>query len=64
MKLIPEAYRDLVFNKGGTKTAGKADDKGVYKTRAFYGDYKITSDGQTQKVKLSKAEKGVEVSFD
>jgi len=58
------AYRDLVFNKWWTQTAGKADDKGIYKTRAFYGDYKITSDGQTKKVTLTKAGKSIEVSFD
>ena len=59
-----EAYRDLVFNKWWTEATGKADDRGVFKTRAFYGDYEITSDGQTKKVTLSKKDKSIDVSFE
>ena len=58
-----EAYRDLVFNKWWTKTSGKADRKGEYKTRAFYGDYKITSNGKTKEITLSKKDKTVTVEF-
>ncbi len=58
------AYRDLVFNKWWTQTSGKADDDGVFKTRAFYGDYIITSNGKTKKVTLSKKEKSIQVSFE
>jgi endo-1,4-beta-xylanase len=58
-----EAYRDLVFNKWWTKVSGKADNTGTYKTRAFYGDYTITSNGKTQKVTLSKKDKSLIVSF-
>jgi endo-1,4-beta-xylanase len=57
------AYRDLVFNKWWTDVAGKADKKGVYKTEAFYGDYLITSGGETKKVTLKKKDKAVEVNF-
>ncbi len=59
-----EAYRDLVFNKWWTNTSGKADGKGVFKTRAFYGDYKITSKGKTKKETLSKKDKSIKVSFE
>ena len=59
-----QAYRDLVFNKWWTQTSGKADKSGVFKTRAFYGDYIITSNGKTQKVTLSKKEKSIQVSFE
>ncbi len=57
------AYRDLVFNKWWTEVSGKADNKGIYKTRAFYGEYSITSGGETKKVTLSKKDKSIEVSF-
>jgi endo-1,4-beta-xylanase len=58
------AYRDLVFNKWWTQTSGKADKDGTFKTRAFYGDYIITSNGKTQKVSLSKKNKSTQVSFE
>jgi len=59
------AYRDLVFNKWWTKTSGKADKKGTFKTRAFYGDYKITSNGVTKKVTFSKKDKSpIQVTFE
>jgi GH35 family endo-1,4-beta-xylanase len=58
------AYRDLVFNKWWTQTSGKADNSGSFKTRAFYGDYLITSNGKTQKVTLSKKDKSLQVSFE
>ncbi len=59
-----EAYRDLVFNKWWTKTAGKANSNGTFKTRAFYGDYIITSNGVEKKVSLTKKDKSLQVSFD
>jgi endo-1,4-beta-xylanase len=58
-----QAYRDLVFNEWWTNTSGKADAKGVFKTHAFYGDYKITSKGKTRKETLSKKDKSLKVSF-
>jgi endo-1,4-beta-xylanase len=57
------AYRDLVFNKWWTKTSGKANKDGTFKTRGFYGDYIITSMGKTQKVTLSKKDKSITVNF-
>jgi GH35 family endo-1,4-beta-xylanase len=59
-----EAYRDLVFNKWWTQTAGKADSDGTFKTRAFFGDYIISSNGIEKKVTLSKKDKSLQVSFD
>jgi endo-1,4-beta-xylanase len=57
-------YRELVFNKWWTQVSGKADNKGIFKTRAFYGDYLITSDGETKKITLSKKDKAIEVNFE
>jgi GH35 family endo-1,4-beta-xylanase len=59
-----EAYRDLVFNKWWTQTAGIADNAGSFKTRAFFGDYLITSNGKTQKVTLSKKDKSIQATFE
>jgi endo-1,4-beta-xylanase len=61
--LQAEAYRDLVFNKWWTQTNGKADSDGIFKTRAFYGDYIITSNGVEKKVSLRKKEKSIQVTF-
>ena len=58
------AYRDLVYKKWWTQTSGKADASGTYKTRAFYGEYEITSNGTTQKAVLSKKDKSVQVVFE
>ena len=60
---LAKAYRDLVYNKWWTQTSGKADKDGKFTTDAFYGDYEITSNGQTKKVTLSKKEKSIEVSL-
>lgn len=57
------AYRDLIFDKWWTKTYGKADRRGTFKTRGFYGDYIITSNGESKKVKLSKEDGTIEVEF-
>jgi len=58
-----DVYHDLLFNKWWTKTSGKADKNGNYKTRGFYGDYEITSGGKTKKVKLSKKDGVIKVNF-
>ncbi|MFH1369847.1 MAG: endo-1,4-beta-xylanase, partial [Planctomycetota bacterium] len=58
------AYRDLLFNKWWTQTTGRADNAGSFKTRAFFGDYIITSDGKTQKITLSKKDKSIQVTFE
>jgi GH35 family endo-1,4-beta-xylanase len=58
------AYRNLVFNKWWTQISANADEKGIFKTRAFYGDYIITSNGKTKKVTLKKKDKSVKIIFD
>jgi GH35 family endo-1,4-beta-xylanase len=59
-----QAYRDLVFNKWWTQTSGQADKNGTLKTKAFFGDYLITSNGVEKKVTLRKNEKSTQVSFE
>jgi endo-1,4-beta-xylanase len=58
-----KAYRDLVFDEWWTKTSGKADKNGEFKTRGFYGDYIITSNGESKKVILSKKDGTLIVNF-
>jgi GH35 family endo-1,4-beta-xylanase len=60
---LGQAYRDLVFNKWWTQTAGKTDKKGLLKTKAFYGDYIITVNGVKKKVTLHKKDKSLQVTF-
>ena len=48
------AYRDLIFKEWWTTAEGKADGNGEFSTTAFFGKYKITVDGQTREVELTK----------
>ena len=52
-----DAYRNLVFNEWWTQESGTAGRNGSFSTQAFYGLYKITVDGISKEVNLSK-EKG------
>jgi GH35 family endo-1,4-beta-xylanase len=58
-----KAYQELIFKKWWTKTSGKADDKGNFSTKAFFGKYKITAGGQSKIVSLSKNEGQASVEF-
>ncbi|MBN1392807.1 MAG: endo-1,4-beta-xylanase [Sedimentisphaerales bacterium] len=60
---LGKAYRDLLFNKWWTKTSAKADKNGVLKTKAFFGDYIISSNGSEKKVSLLKKGKPLQVIF-
>ena len=61
--LQAEAYRDLVFGAWWTDTEAAADANGEVHTRAFYGDYVITVNGESKRVTLSKANGKAEVAF-
>lgn len=58
-----KAYQELIYKKWWTKTLGKADDKGNFSTKAFFGKYKITAGGQSKIVSLSKNEGKASVEF-
>ena len=51
-----KAYRDLVFNQWWTDWEGTADDKGLCEAQVFYGQHRVTVDGQEFTVEISKAE--------
>jgi endo-1,4-beta-xylanase len=58
-----EAYRELVFGEWWTDVVETADRNGEVRTRAFYGDYLITVDGESRRLKLRKADGRAEVVF-
>ncbi len=51
------AYQDLLFREWWTKVSGTAGNDGTFSTPAFYGKYKVTVNGISKEVDLSK-EKG------
>lgn len=51
------AYRNLLFNEWWTQESGTAGSNGSFSTRAFFGKYRVTVDGISKEVSLSK-EKG------
>jgi GH35 family endo-1,4-beta-xylanase len=58
-----EAYKKLVFNEWWTKTSGVADKNGIFSTKAFFGKYKVTVNGVTKEIYLSKEKGKVVVDF-
>lgn len=59
------AYTDLVFNQWWTNEAGHTLRTGLYDTRGFLGDYKITVefDGHTVSQNISLSKEGATVNF-
>ncbi len=58
-----DAYQDLIFNEWWTKESGVAGKKGIFSVPAFYGKYRITVDGVSKEVDLTKAEGKITVDF-
>ena len=52
-----EAYHNLVYNEWWTNETGVTNSEGIYSTKAFYGKYKVTVNGITKIIDLTK-EKG------
>jgi len=48
------AYKNLIFKTWWTNEKGKANNKGEFATPAFFGKYKVTVDGKTKEVDLTK----------
>lgn len=60
---LAEAYQNLIFKEWWTKESGTAGKDGTFSIPAFYGNYKVTINGRSKEVNLTK-EKGVaEVDF-
>jgi hypothetical protein len=58
-----EAYQNLIFKEWWTKESGNAGKDGVYSALAFYGKYKVTVNGMTKQVDLTKKKGEVIVDF-
>ena len=57
------AYHNLIFKEWWTNEKGKTNRKGEYSVPAFFGKYKVTVNGETKNVDLSKAAGKVVVEF-
>ena len=58
-----EAYHNLIFKEWWTTETGTADAAGVFTTSAFYGKYKVTVNGVTREISLSKDQGKAEIDF-
>ncbi len=56
-------YKNLLFKEWWTKASGTASRKGEYSTPAFYGKFKVTVNGVSKVVDLTKAKGKVTVDF-
>lgn len=58
-----EAYQNLIFKEWWTKVSGTAGKDGMFSTPAFYGKYKVTVNGTSREIDLSKEAGKVTVDF-
>ena len=58
-----KAYQDLIFREWWTKESGTAGKDGSFTTQAFFGKYKITVNGISKEVDLTKEKGKVIVDF-
>ncbi|MBR9999433.1 MAG: endo-1,4-beta-xylanase [Cyclobacteriaceae bacterium] len=58
-----EAYKELIFNEWWTREDGKSDSNGELSTPAFFGKYRVTVDGESREVNLTKAAGRLVVEF-
>ncbi len=58
-----DAYQNLIYKEWWTKNTETAGKDGVVSVQAFYGKYKVTVNGVSKEIALSKAEGNVTVDF-
>jgi GH35 family endo-1,4-beta-xylanase len=58
-----EAYQNLIFKEWWTKYTGTVGKKRIYSVPAFFGKYKVTVNGVSKVVDLTKAEGIMTVDF-
>lgn len=58
-----EAYRNLIYKEWWTKVSGTADNEGSYSTDAFFGKYRITVNGVSKVIYLTKDKGEVVVDY-
>ena len=57
------AYQDLIFDEWWTSETGRTSRRGEYSTRAFFGKYRVTVDGKSKEVELTRADGRKVVEF-
>jgi GH35 family endo-1,4-beta-xylanase len=58
-----EAYQNLIFKEWWTKESGVTGNNGVFSTPAFYGKYKVTVNGVSKEIDLTKEKKKATLDF-
>jgi GH35 family endo-1,4-beta-xylanase len=58
-----EAYQNLIYQEWWTKQSGKAGRDGVFSTPAFFGKYKVTVNGKSKEVDLTREKGKATVDF-
>lgn len=59
-----QAYKDLIFNEWWTNETGVTNNDGVFSTTAFYGTYKVTVNGVSKEIDLTKDKGKVVLDFE
>jgi len=57
------AYQNLIYKEWWTNVKGKTNRKGEFSVPAFFGKYKVTVDGKTKEVNLTKSSGKLVVKF-
>jgi endo-1,4-beta-xylanase len=57
------AYHNLIFNEWWTRESGVTGKNGMFSTKAFFGNYKITVNGISKEIYLPKEKGKVIVDF-
>lgn len=60
---LAEAYHNLIFKEWWTKESGVTARDGVFSTSAFFGKYKVTVNGNSKDIDLTKEKGKVIVDF-
>ena len=58
-----KAYQDLIFDEWWTRAKGETDQNGSFTAEAFFGKYKVTVDGISKEINLSKSQGEVVIEF-
>ena len=58
-----EAYHNLIFKEWWTKASGSTGKDGIFSTPAFYGKYKVTVNGISKEIDLTKEKGKVIIDF-
>jgi endo-1,4-beta-xylanase len=58
-----EAYKNLIFKEWWTKESGVTGRKGEFSTQAFFGKYKVTVNGISKEIDLTRKKSKITISY-